>query len=227
MKTIVSFLFLFSITMNAQDTPQNTVDVTGIGIVTVVPDQANITVRNESTGKDAALVKQENDRVIGNVLSFLREMKINDKDVKTEYVRLNKNYDYNSKTYNYAANQTISIRLKDLDKYESLINGLISTGINRIDGVSFSSSNKEALESEARKKAIANAKMKAEEYAGVLNQTIGKAITISEFSFQSSTPYPKNRMVMGAMADSSQEPQTLATGEMEVRATVNVSFLLD
>ena len=81
-------------------------------------------------------------------------MDIADKDVRTEYMNLSKNYDYNSKTYTFAANQSLSVKLRDLKKYEPVMKGLLDTGINRIDGVSFSSSNKEVLESQARKKAL-------------------------------------------------------------------------
>ena len=43
------------------------------------------------------------------------------------------------------------------------MNGLLETGINRIDGINLGSSEMESLQSQARKMAIENAKMKAEE----------------------------------------------------------------
>jgi hypothetical protein len=141
-------------------------------------------------------------------------------------MNLSKNYDYNSKTYTFAANQSLSVKLRDLQKYEPVMKGLLDTGINRIDGVSFSSSNKEALESQARKKAVENAKMKAEEYVSVLNQTVGKAVSISEFR-NSAGPQPM--MYKSAMMsdENSGSQQTISPGEMEIRTTVNVSFLLN
>ena len=72
------------------------------------------------------------------------------------------------------------------------MNGLLDTGINRINGIQFSSSNSEALQREARIKAIENAKQKATEYASVLNQSIGKALKISEFQ-NVSAPMPMLR----------------------------------
>jgi uncharacterized protein YggE len=105
------------------------------------------------------------------------------------------------------------------------MDGLMQSGINRIDGISFSASNKAALESQARKKAVENAKMKAEEYAGVLDQSIGKAISISEHR-TANVPTPMYR-TMAMESDASGGQQTLAPGEMEIRVTVNVSFLLD
>ncbi|SRX54914.1 SIMPL domain-containing protein [Aequorivita sp. CIP111184] len=210
----------------AQNTlPQPTIDVTGEGIVRVVPDEVTINIRVENTGENTKTLKEQNDATISEVLKFLKKMNIEDKDVKTQYMNLSKNYDYNSKTYTFAANQSLSVKLRDLKKYEPVMKGLIDTGINRIDGVEFSSSNSEALKSQARKKAVENAQMKAKEYTSVLNQTIGKAVSISEFN-NSVGPQPMYKM---AMSDSSSggSDQTIALGEMEIKTSVNVSFLLN
>ena len=226
MKTINTlFILLISTVIMSQNNPQPTVDVTGEGVVRVVPDEVTINVGVENTGKNVKELKSENDRIVDEVFATVKRMGIDEKDVQTEYIRLSKNYEYNTKTYNYAANQSISIKVKDLKKYESLINGLMDSGINRIDGISFTSSNMTALESQARKKAVENAKMKAQEYTQVLNQTIGKAISISEFR-AINNPQPMYK-TMTMSADSLEGQQTLAPGEMEIRVNVNISFLLN
>ena len=229
MKTLQTLLILAitTTTAMAQNTlPPNTIDVTGEGIVRVVPDEVTINIRVENTGENTKMLKEQNDATINEVLKFLKKMDIGDKDVKTEYMNLSKNYDYNSKTYTFAANQSLSVKLRDLKKYEPVMKGLIDTGINRIDGVSFSSSNREALESQARKKAVENAQMKAKEYASVLNQSVGKAISVSEFNISGG---PQPMMYKSAMMDSSSGSgqQTISLGEMEIKTTVNVSFLLN
>ena len=227
MKTLYLLLIftLTTITMSAQNSIPYTVDVTGEGIVRVIPDQVTIRVRVENTGRNAAQVKQENDAIVNDVLTFLKQNNIAAKDTQTEYIRLNKNFDYGTKTYNYAANNSISIKLRDLTQYEGIMNGLVATGINAVDGITFGSSTMDQLEREARLKAVANAKSKAEEYAGVLDQSIGKAISISEFG--SSSPQPpmlKRSMMMDAQSSGSQ--QTMAPGELEIKVSVQVSFLL-
>jgi hypothetical protein len=225
MKNIVLILMIVATTsMTAQTQPTPTVDVKGEGMVNVVPDEVTVNVRVENTGLNAKELKQQNDRTISEVLQFVKGMGIADKYVKTDFVRLSKNYEYNTKTYNYAANQSLVIKLVDLKKYERLMNGLLETGINRIDGLTFSSSEMEKLESQARKKAVENAKLKAEEYASVLGQSIGKAIQISEFQ-QVSNPGPMFRSAMAM--DSGNAEQTLAPGEMQVSVSVNVSFVLN
>lgn len=208
----------------SQNTITPLVEVSGEGIVNVVPDEVTIRLRVENTGNDARELKRENDKIVSDVLSFLKKQKIDDKYVRTEYIQLSKNYDYNTKSYHFAANQSISVKLTDLDKYETVMDGLLTSGINRIDGIMFSSSRSAELQSEARKKAVAHAKQKAVEYAGVLDQKIGKAISIRETA--QSIPQPKMLRTTMAMEASSGGEQTMAPGEMEIRVVVYINFEL-
>ncbi len=105
--------------------------------------------------------------------------------------------------------------------------GLNDAGINSIQGVEFKSSKMEDYEREARKKAILNAKQKANDYVSVLGQKVGKAILITDnSSVHVPQPYFKgNMMAMAAEADSSRE--TLAIGEIEIITNVSVVFALE
>ena len=204
---------------------QPTVSVTGEGKIIAVPDEVTIRMGVQTEGKDAKTVKSENDASVDKVLDYLLNMNIPQNQVKTEYVNLNKNFDYNTKTYNYQASQTISVKLKDLSKYDKVMSGLVSSGINTINGVEFSSSKMEAYEAQARKKAVADAKEKAKEYAGVLGQNIGKALMIAEQGTSAPQPQPMYKVAMAEM-DSTQ--RTLAPGELTITSKIQVSFeLLD
>lgn len=211
-------------TLTAQNNTPPAIDVSGDGIVRVVPDEVTIKVRVEHSANEVKGLKEKNDQVVREVLKFAKSAGIAEKDVRTEYMNLGKNYDYNTKKYSYTANQSLSIRVRDLSKYETLMSGLLESGINRIDGVSFSSSEREKLESEARRKAIQNAKLKAEEYASALGQKAGKAVYVGE-SQASIEP----RMMMRSMvADYAEDMDpSMALGEMEIRARVSVKFLLE
>lgn len=228
MKNVLTATFLFiTLLMTAQTNPQPTVDVSGEGIVRVVPDEVTITVSVENEGKEAKALKQKNDATINEVLQFLKGQKIDEKYITTQYVRLNKNYNYNTKTYSYNASQTLSVVLKDLSKYETVMNGLVESGVNRIGGIAFASSKKESLEAEARIKAMQDAKKKATAYAQALDQTIGKAVSISEFQPQINNPGPMYKMAMSMDAESGGGQQTLSPGELEIIARVNVRFVLN
>lgn len=226
------FLLLFAafatIGMQAQlvSPSQHTIMVVGEGVVNISPDQVLIRARIEHEGQDPQEVKKKNDMVVNEVLDLLKSRGIPSKNVQTAYVNLNKNYNYDSKTYSYVANQAIAIKLEDLNNYESIMSGLLQAGLNRIDGVEFQSSQLEIHKEEARKRAVLNAKKKAEEYAEPLGQSIGKAVVISEIE-------QNDYVQLSGMAeakfsfDGAGEEQTLAPGEMQVRSKVTVGFQLN
>ena len=222
-------IFLFALTaslgMQAQNNPpQPTVSVTGEGTVKVVPDQVIINSRIETEGADAGEVKKQNDATVDKIISFLKKQGVDSKNIETDYVNLNKRYNYDDKTSTYVANQAISIKLVDLSDYEEIMRGLLENGLNRIDGVQFKSSEVEKYESEARRKAVLDAKQKATELATPLGQKIGKAVSINEVG--SNNIQPVYRMAEMKMSDSAQGQQSIAPGEMEITEKVNVSFLL-
>ncbi len=227
-KSLLILLVLTTSLAMSQNSIKPTVSVVGEGIINVVPDEVTITVQVENKGEDPILLKQKNDESVNAVLAFLNKIKLDKNDISTQYVRLQKNYDYQTKTYSYYANQSIVILLKDLSKYEELMNGLLINGINRIDGIRFASSNEEKLKLKSRKKAMLDAKTKAEEYAGVLNQSIGKAISISEFSNNNQPPVVYAEATLKMSADNSgSDRQTISIGMIEIRSSINVIFELN
>lgn len=229
-KTLLILITFFTIMLQAQENKSQVpqVTVSGEGKVKVTPDQAFITVSIDTKGTKAIDVKKENDIAVEKVLQFLKKMKLPKEDVITERVALNPNYDYEKKKHNYMANQTIIIKLKDLSKYDELSEGLIDNGVNRIDNVEFKSSKLETLQSDARKLAMKDAKLKAEDYVSVLGQKIGKALLINDNSqaYYPQPMYKSNMMAMAADGESAPR-QTLAIGEIEITANVTVSFILE
>ena len=230
-KLITLFTVLFiSFAMTAQNntsietSPQ--VAITGVGKVSIVPDQVVISFGVESRADDAATAKKTNDAAVAKVIAYVKSMKIADKDYQTQRVNLYKNRDYETKQDYYQATQTMVITLKDLKKYEELMVGLMEAGINQIQGVDFRSSKIEDYQTEVRTKAVADAKKKAEDYAKALEQSVGKAIYISDQS-GSVMPMPRTMMLKGYAADSSAMEETLAIGEIEITASVSIRFTLN
>jgi uncharacterized protein YggE len=230
MKKAVVFLALWAaMTIQAQEqkaqVPQIT--VTGESKVKVIPDYVVVTVGFQNTGKESKEVKILNDEVVDRVLKFLKKSGILSTDYKTNSVSLNKSYDFEKKKSNYQANQTLSITIKDLSKYDEIMNGLNDTGVNSIQGVEFKSSKLEVYEKEARKNAMLNAQQKANDYVSVLGQKVGKALLITDNS-QSYVPQPMYKGGLMAMAADMNAPrETLAVGEMEISTNVSVTFALE
>ena len=205
------------------------INVSGEGKIKVAPDQASISISIETKGTKAEEVKKENDTKMDAILKFIKKSNIAKEDFQTQRVALNPNYDYIKKKSNYVATQSVQILLKDLSKYDALMEGLVNEGINRIDNVEFKSSKMVQLQSDARKLAVKDAKAKADDFVSVLGQKVGKAILISDNS-QTYNPQPRmyamKAMTM-AMDGAAAPIETLAEGEIEITANVSVSFILD
>lgn len=226
-KTILILMTVFTAAVQAQEFKQvPQITVSGEGKIKVTPDYAIISIGVENTGADAAEVKKKNDATVDAVIKYLKGFKLPASDYQTKQVYLHKNYDYNKKKYSYVASQQISVTLKDLSKYDTMMMGLVDTGINNIQGVEFKSTKVAQYESEARKAAVADAKTKALDYASALSQKVGKAIMVSDNS-QTHYPVPMMYAMKAQAAGDAMPGETLAIGEIEITANVSISFALD
>jgi uncharacterized protein YggE len=228
MKKVLLIMILFSsVVSEAQELkllPQ--ISVSGDGKIKVIPDQVFISIAVETKGTNATEVKKQNDATIEKALQFITKFKVPKSDVQTKSISLNPQYDYEKKKRNYNATQTIEILIKNITQYDVLMEGLVDAGINRINSVEFKTSKLIEYQSEARKLAMKEAKSKAEDYVSVLGQKVGKAITITD-NTQNFYPQPMYAMKTMAMDQEVAPRETLAIGEINITATVNVSFLLE
>lgn len=224
---VLSMMFMtVSYSQEIKQVPQ--ISVAGEGKVKVVPDQATISATVETKGNNAKDVKKQNDQQMEAVLKIIKKMNLGPADYRTQRVSLNPVYDYEKKKTSYNATQTVEILLRDLSQYDELMEGLVNQGINRIDNVIFQSSKLAQYQSEARKLAMKDAKLKAEDYVSVLGQKVGKAMTISDNSqiYQLQPVYARMKtMAMDESATTTRE--TLAEGEITITANVSVSFILE
>lgn len=202
------------------------INVSGEGKIKVVPDQATILATVDTRGNTAREVKRQNDQQIEVVLKLIRKMNLAPSDYKTKRVSLNPIYDYEKKKTTYNATQTIEILLKDLSKYDELMEGLVDGGINKVDNVVFQTSKLEQYQSEARKMAMKDAKQKAIDYVSVLGQKVGKALTISD-NTQNYYPQPMYEAMRMTKSENDAPRETLAVGEINIVANVSVSFVLE
>ena len=226
-KVLLIMIFFCSVASQAQEpklVPQ--ISVSGEGKIKAIPDQVFISIAVETKGTNATDVKKQNDTTIEKVLQFITKFKVPKSDVQTKSVSLNPQYDYEKKKRNYNATQTIEILLKNISQYDALMEGLVDAGINRINLVEFKTSKLTEYQSEARKLAMKEAKSKAEDYVSVLGQKVGKAITITD-NTQNYYPQPMYAMKTMAIDQAETSRETLAIGEINITATVNVSFLLE
>ena len=210
--------------MRSQDMIRH-ITVTASGSVSAAPDMARVTAGVVSEGETAKAALDKNSATMSGVLKGLSEAGISNEDVKTTGFRVSPRYSHNRdgkppQILGYSVSNDVHVAVRDLEKLGALLDRLVSLGANQIGGLTFDIANNEKLEDEARKKAIANAKSRAELYAQAAGATLGEVLTISEGNTSVSPRGPM--LARAAMA----ERVPIAEGQQEIAIQVTVSYRL-
>lgn len=209
---------------------KNTLTVSGEGKIYAKPDVAIVEMSVISQNKDVKVVQNENDQKMQQVVNFLKESGIDEKDIKTLQYNLQPEYDYNwcrtgdfpvycpPKLVGYILTQSVQAKIRDLNHVGEIIGNLSSAGVNQISSISFIIDDDAAIKAAARKEAIAEAKKKAQTMAEEANIQLGKIIGLSE-SISGAAP---QRMVFAK--DSIEAPAPIEAGTNEVVVSVFVTY---
>ena len=208
----------------AQTVPPPTITVSGEATISVAPDQAEIEAGVTSDAKTAREASEANNAAMGKLLLALKAANIDEKDIQTSRLALQPQYAPNrsgpSPVVGYQASNRVTVRLHDIPKVASTIDTLVGAGATNIGGIGFSVSNASKLLDDAREKAVADARRKAEIYARAAGVTLGAPLGISEEGAPG--PMPFRKMAAGMAAS----PTPVAQGEETLQVTVSVSWAI-
>ena len=156
----------------------------------------------------------------------MKKQKIEDKDIKTVSYNIYPQYTYprydKPVISGYQVNQTMTIKIRNLDEVSAILDGVVSAGANQINSLSFEIDEPEKLKAEARKMAIADAKKKARELEKELGIDLGKIINFSENTGGFPTPvYLEAKGDMGGGGDSGP---SVPSGENEISVNVYLTY---
>ncbi len=211
--------------------PANTISISGEGRVSAVPDLATVTIGVLSQGSTAVDVKNQNNDKVNKVVAFVKSQGIEDKDILTSQYSFYPTQDYNNgtpKITGYQGNQSITVKVHGVDKsqvvLEKIMDGVVNNGANQINGVNLTIEKPTDLQNEARKLAIADAKIKAEELAKEAGLSLGKIVSISESGgYPGPISYAYDTMAKGIGGGASIAPD-IQTGSQEILQTMTVVF---
>ena len=124
----------------------------------------------------------------------------------------------------YTASNQVNVRFRDLASTGKILDALVAEGANQISGPNLTIDKPEAALDEARTKAVATARARAELYARSLGMRVVRVVSVSE-SGGYAPPPPMPPMVM--MAERSQAADTrIDPGEQKVQVSVSMTFEL-
>ncbi|MEA3061965.1 MAG: uncharacterized protein QOJ94_1746 [Sphingomonadales bacterium] len=191
-----------------------------------VPDIATIGAGVVTTAPTAAAALEQNSRQMAAVLAALKRAGIADRDIQTSSVSLFPDYRQDGTSppqiMGYRASNEVSVRFRDIAATGRILDVLVAQGANQINGPSLGIENSDSAMDEARTKALAAARARAEIYARALGKRVTRVIEVSEGSDVS---YPRPMMMARVAAQTNSLP--IAPGEQGLSATLTVVFELD
>lgn len=211
--------------------PRRTISLSGIGQVQARPDTARINAGVLTDGADAGSALAANSKAMNSLFRTLKQAGIADRDMQTSNFSISPRYaPYNrqnpesrNRIIGYRVSNQMAVRVRDLTDLGRLIDAMAGAGANRINGISFYVDKSDNLMDEARKRAIADARRKAELYATEAGTKLKRILTIREGG-----GVPGPRPVFRAMAAADKaESVPVAAGEQTLRASVSVTYELE
>jgi uncharacterized protein len=216
-----------------------TITVEGKGEVVAVPDIGTFSFSVEAEGETASVAQEQSGTKINEILSYLKEQGIEDKDVKTADYNLYPKYNYEDVpcafgSYcpprepvqdGFTVSQTVTVKVRKTDQAGALIAGVGERGATNISGLNFTVDDIEALSVEAREKAIADAKAKADILARDLGVKITRLVSFYESNVGMPMPYEAKGMEMSAVAsDGDFGGANMPVGEESTTVTVSITY---
>jgi uncharacterized protein YggE len=205
-------------------------DVVATGEVSRVPDIARIGAGVVTTAPTATAALEQNAVRMTAVRAALRRAGIAERDIQTSAINLFPDYRQDQggmgtpQIVGYRASNDVTVKFRDIANAGKVLDVLVSQGANQINGPMLSIDKPEAALDEARTKAIANARSRAELYARALGKRVGRILSVSEAG-GNFAPYPQGAaMRMRTMAVESTQ---IDPGEQTVGVSLSVSFELD
>jgi uncharacterized protein YggE len=206
------------------------ISVTGEANISAPPDLASVDAGVATDAKTAREASEANNTAMAKVLAALKAANIDDKDVRTTRLSLQPQYSplqpknapdrTGPSIIGYRASNRVTVRIRDVTKVAGVIDTLVAAGANDIGNVNFEVSQASKLLDDAREKAVADARRKAEIYAKAAGVTLGAPLSISE----GGALQPMVRLY--SAAPKAAAPTPIAQGEETLSVSVSVTWAI-
>lgn len=209
------------------ETPPRTITVTGEAQVQAAPDMATITLGVVNQARTAQAAMAATSEATAAMLDVLAGAGIAPRDMQTSDLGLDPQWDHSRSSngqppvvVGFVARNTVSVRVRELDGLGTVLDAVLKAGANSFRGLQFGLQDPDPLMDEARRKAVANARHKAELYAEAAGVALGPVQRISENGGGA-------QPVQMEMMDMARASVPIAQGEVGLNARVTVVYTLE
>lgn len=231
---LIFFLILFvytklagpiSFSVNSVSTQKtDSFNVTGEGKVTATPDLGVVNLGVHADGTTVQDSQNQLNSSINRVTEAVKKLGIDQKDIKTQNYNINPKTDFtqNQKITGYSADTNLQIKVRQVDKANSVIDAATQAGANQVGGVDFQVEDRTKFEDQARTLAVEDAKKKAQAASKIAGFSLGKIINYQEGFNGSILPRP----IYGTTANVSSDKVAtqVEPGTNEIVMDVTLSY---
>jgi uncharacterized protein len=206
----------------------NLFTVQGTGEATGIPDTAMVTLGVNKEASTVQTAQNQVNEIINNITADLKGMGVKAENIKTSNYSVNPNYDYSTGRQvakGYTVNATIEVKLDSIDKANQAVDLATKNGATQVGNVQFVLDEKKqkALQDEARKEAIKEAKERAQSLANAAGIRLGRIVDVQE-NPTANAPQPLYQTAIAEKAADAAPPTELNPGENKVSVTISLSY---
>lgn len=215
----------------------NTINVSGHGEALAVPDIATFYFSVVSEKPTVAAAQADATAKANAVTAYLKSAGVDEKDIQTSDYAINPQYDYIQQACTngycpggkqvlrgYEVRQSTTVKVRDTAKAGDLLAGVGSKGATELSGLNFTFDNPDAAQDEARNKAIADAKQKADVLAKQLGVSLVRVVSFNESGNPGPIYYAKGMAVgMGGDSTAPAAPE-ISVGQNKVIDDVSITY---
>jgi uncharacterized protein len=202
-----------------------TINVSGEGQVTITPDVAYINIGVHTEGADVSEAMGSNTQQAQKVSDALVALSVDKKDIQTTAFNVYPQQQYGPNgemlDIKYVVDNSVYVTVRDLTKMGDILNAVVKSGANNINGIQFDVADRSAALSDARKKAVDDAHAQATELAIAAGIKLGKL----QYLTVSNTTNPVSQVSLKGDAASSGGTVPVSAGQLVL--TVDVSAVYE
>lgn len=218
----------------------NTINVSGYGEAFGVPDIATFSFTVSSEKATVALAQADATAKINAITSYLKAQGIDDKDVKTTDYSVYPQYDYKTDAClagypcgggtqvlrGYQVSQTTTVKVRKTEAAGDLLTGVGGKGATQVSNLDFTFDKPDMVQNDARDKAIADAKQKADVLAKQLGVTLVRVVSYNDSGNAPQPMYARDMAYStgSGMANEKAVAPSLSVGQNKVTSNVNITY---
>jgi uncharacterized protein len=213
----------------------NTISVSGHGESFAVPNIATVSFSVEKTAKTVADAQNQVTKVMNDVLAALKTNGIAEKDIQTTSYDINPKYEYQSSVCTssgicppskqiltgYIVSDTIQIKIRAIDTAGDIIGVLGQKNVTNLSGLTLSVEDDSAVKTEARNKAIAEARQQAESIAKGLGVRLVRITSFNESGSVRPIYYSTKDMMSNAVGAAAP---SIPVGQNKSSSDVSITY---